>query len=70
MVVVIVVVWALDGLLVMEEAATVVVVVIALDALAINGMETINNKKITTVSENKGLTVNSLNFSFLTFMLS
>jgi hypothetical protein len=66
--VVVIVGWALDGLLVMEEAATVVVV--TLDALAINGMETINNKKITTAAENKGLTVNSLNFSFLTFMLS
>ena len=60
MVVVIVVVWALDGLLVMEEAATVVVVVIALDALAINGMETTNDKKITTAAENKGLTVKSI----------
>jgi hypothetical protein len=68
LVVVIVVGWALDGLLVMEEAATVIVV--TLDALAINGMETTNNNKTTTAAENKGLTVNSLNFSFLTFMLS
>jgi hypothetical protein len=59
LVVVIVVVWALDGLLVMEEAATVVVVV-TLDALAINGMEIISNKKITTAAENKGLTVKSI----------
>jgi hypothetical protein len=55
---VVVVVWALDGLLVMEEAATVVVV--TLDALVINGMETINNKKIITAAENKGLTVKSI----------
>jgi hypothetical protein len=59
LVVVVVVVWALDGLLVMEEAATVVVV-IALDALAINGMETTNDKKIITAAENKGLTVKSI----------
>jgi hypothetical protein len=57
LVVVIVVVWALDGLLVMEEAATVVV---TLDALAINGMETTNNNKTTIAAENKGLTVKSI----------